>query len=72
MVVDDQYAQTEPGTIVEQYPSNDTNSQVWLLSAAGEFSFVIANSKNVITTFSSSFTLQNLRQYNQNWEVTSY
>lgn len=72
MVFDDQYAQTEPGTIVEQYPSNDTNSQVWLLSAAGEVSFVIANSDNVITTFSSSFTLQNLRQYNQNWEVASY
>ena len=72
MMVDDQYAQTNPGTIVDQYSSNGTGSQMWLLTTPNGVSFTSSNGYGVITASSSGLTLQNYGQGSQNWDVKTF
>ena len=72
MMVDDRYAQTNPGAIVDQYPSNGTGSQMWLLTTPNGVSFTSSNGYGVITASSSGLTLQNYGQSNQDWDVKAF
>ena len=71
-MVDDQYAQTNPGTIVDQYSFNGTGSQMWLLTTPNGVSFTSSNGYGVITASSSGLTLQNYGQGAQNWDVKAF
>ena len=71
-MVDDQYAQTNPGTIVDQYSSNGTGSQMWLLTTPNGVSFTSSNGYGVITSASSGLTLQDYGQGAQNWDVKAF